>query len=113
MASSNRKAAPEPKFTELSREDTVRLEQQRAVVLAAAKERYGTVGLTRTKRDLPVLQNLIDEKVFTKSQTYELQSLGIALGDVLVSELPSRWVMVHGRVRHRPNVAVQGHDHSN
>ena len=85
---------PDPKFTELSREDCARLEQQRAVVLAAAKQRYGTLALTRTKSDLPVLQNLIDDKVFNKSQAYELQSLGVAFGDVLASELPLRWVMV-------------------
>jgi uncharacterized protein DUF3806 len=91
---SNREAAPEPKFTELSREDSARLEQQRAVVAAAAKQRYGTTALTRTKSDLPVLQKLIDDNAFNKSQTYELQSLGVALGDVLASELPLRWVMV-------------------
>jgi hypothetical protein len=34
--------APEPKFTELSRDDSARLEQQRAVVAATAKQRYGT-----------------------------------------------------------------------
>jgi hypothetical protein len=32
--------------------------------------------------------------VFNKSQTYELQSLGVAFGDVLTSELPLRWVMI-------------------
>jgi hypothetical protein len=91
---SNRKAAPGPKFTELSREDSAQLEQQRAVVAAAAKQRYGTKALTRTKSDLPVLQRVIDDKVFKKSQTYELQCLGVAFGDVLASELPLRWVMV-------------------
>jgi hypothetical protein len=91
---SNRKAAPGPKFTELSHEDSTRLEQQRAVVAAAAKQLYGTMALTRTKRDLPALQNLIDERVFRKSQAYELQCLGVAFGDVLASELPLRWVMV-------------------
>jgi hypothetical protein len=43
---------------------------------------------------LPVLQKVIDDRVFKKSQTYELQCLGIAFGDVLASELPLRWVMV-------------------
>jgi hypothetical protein len=90
---SNPKASAQPKFTELSDEDSTRLEQQRAVVLAAAKQRYGTA-LTRTKRDLPILQNLINDRVFKKSQTYELQSLGVAFGDVLASEFPLRWVMV-------------------
>ena len=91
---SNRKAAPAPKFTECSRQDSARPEQQRMVVAAAAKQRYGTAALTRTKSDLPVLQNLIDERVFNKAQTYELQSLGVAFGDVLASELPLRWVTV-------------------
>ena len=91
---SNRKTAPGPKFTGLSREDSTRLEQQRAVVAATVKQRYGTKGLTKTKSDLPVLQNLIDQRVFSKSQMYELQSLGVAFGDVLASELPLRWVMV-------------------
>lgn len=91
---SNHKVAPEPKFTELSREDSTRLEQQRTVVLTAARRRHGTLVLTRTKSDLPVLQNLIDDRVFNKSQTYELQCLGIVFGDVLASEFPLRWAMV-------------------
>jgi len=91
---SNHKAPPEPKFIELSKEDNKRLEQQRAVIAAAAKRRYGAMGLTRTTRDLPILQKLIDDRVFHKSRTYELQSLGVAFGDVLASELPLRWVMV-------------------
>lgn len=37
---------------------------------------------------------MIDDKVFRKTQTYELQSLGVAFGDVLATELPLRWVMV-------------------
>jgi len=90
---SNAKRIPDPRFVELSPDDKARLEQQRAVVAAAAK-RYGTVTLARTKADLPVLQRLIDDRVFSKSQTYELQSLGVAFGDVLSSELPLRWVMV-------------------
>lgn len=83
-----------PKFSELSHEDRTRLDQQRAIVAAAAKQRYGTSNLTKTAADLSVLQRLIDDKVFRKTQTYELQSLGIAFGDVLATELPLRWVMV-------------------
>jgi len=83
-----------PKFSELSHEDRTRLEQQRAVVAAAVKQRCLTSNLTKTAADLSVLQRLIDDKVFRKTQTYELQSLGIAFGDVLATELPLRWVMV-------------------
>lgn len=83
-----------PKFSELSHDDSVRLDQQRAIVAAVAKQRYGTSALKKTQADLPILQRLIDDNVFSKSQTYELQSLGIAFGDVLASELPLRWVIV-------------------
>jgi hypothetical protein len=87
-------AAREPKFSELTREDSERLDRQRAVVAVAAKQRYGTVALTRTKKDLPILQRLLDDKAFKKSQTYELQSLGVTFGDVLASEFALRWVMI-------------------
>jgi hypothetical protein len=83
-----------PKFSELSRDDLASLDKQRALVAAAAKQRYGVSGLLRTKADLPVLQRLIDDHAFAKTQTYELQSLGVVLGDVMASELPLRWMMV-------------------
>jgi hypothetical protein len=83
-----------PRFSDLSRDDLASLDKQRALVAAAAKQRYGVSGLLRTKDDLPVLQRPIDDQAFTKTQTYELQSLGVALGDVMASELPLRWMMV-------------------
>ena len=83
-----------PKFNELSDSDRVRLDQQRAIVAATAKQKYGTGGLTKTVADLPVLQRLIDDNAFNKTQTSELQSLGVAFGDVLASELPLSWAMV-------------------
>jgi hypothetical protein len=84
---SSRKAVPDPKFSELSREDGARLEQQRAVVAAAVMQRYGTTALTRTKSDLPVLQNLIDGRVFKKSHV-RITEPRCRLGDVLAGELP-------------------------
>ena len=83
-----------PKFNELSGSDRGRLDRQRAIVAATATQKYGTGGLTKTVADLPVLQRLIDDNVFNKTQTYELQSLGVAFGDVMASELPLRWTMV-------------------
>ena len=58
--------------------------------------------------DLSILQRLIDDKVFGKSQTYELQSLGIAFGDVLASELPLRWVMVTDEYGTDPTLRFKG-----
>lgn len=83
-----------PKFSELSAADSGRLDQQRALVAAEAKKRYGTSQLTRSMPDLKVLQRLIDDHAFSKTQSYELQSLGVAFGDVLASELNLRWVMI-------------------
>lgn len=87
--------SPRPsKFTELAKSDVALLEQQRAVVATAARQRHGTPALTKTKADVAVLQRLLDDKAFAKVQTYELQCLGVVLGDVLASEFPLRWVMV-------------------
>jgi hypothetical protein len=83
-----------PTFTALSADDSARLEQQRAVVVGAAQQRYGAPTLTKTTADLDVLQRLVDDRVFARTQTYELQSLGIAFGDVLASELPLHWMMI-------------------
>ena len=83
-----------PKFSELSQQDRARLDQQRAIIGATVKQRYDVPGLSRGIADLGPLQRLIDDKVFAKTQTYELQSLGVAFGDVLASRLPLRWVMV-------------------
>jgi Domain of unknown function (DUF3806) len=83
-----------PEFRGLSAEDTMRMDKQREVVLAAAKKRFGNVLLTRQKSDLAILQRLIDDQVFDRTQKYELQSLGVAFGDVLASEFPLNWVMV-------------------
>jgi len=93
-AQSRHNNTPYPQFSDMSKEDAVRLDQQRVVVANAAKQRYGTASLTRTKADLPVLQKLIDDKAFSKAQTYELQCLGVAFGDVLANELPLQWVMI-------------------
>jgi hypothetical protein len=85
--------AREPRFTELSAKDREQLDRQRATVAGAVRAHYGS-SLTKTTKDLATLQRLIDDSVFKKSQTYELQSLGVAFGDVLASALPLRWVMI-------------------
>ena len=94
----------QPRFTELSPRNMVRLDRQRALISATVREQYGP-SLTQTTKDLPVLQRLIDDSVFTKSQTYELQCLGIAFGDVLASALP----LGHGyrRIRYGSHTSIQ------
>jgi len=83
-----------PVFKELSAEDSALLDQQRAVVASAARKRYGIAELSHKEDDLPTLQRLINDHVFEKTQTYELQCLGVAFGDVLSSRYPLKWAMV-------------------
>jgi hypothetical protein len=61
---SKREAAQSPvsKFTELSNEDRTRLDQLRAIVASAAKQRYSVSVFTKSVKDLPILQRLIDDK---------------------------------------------------
>ena len=44
--------------------------------------------------DLRVLQELLDQQILKPDQTYELQALGVALGDVLAEHYGLEWVVV-------------------
>jgi hypothetical protein len=95
LSACDRKTKNQFVFAELSPQDSQRLDQQRAVIKGAAQARYGpTAILTGTKADVPLLQRMIDNRVFAKDQTYQLQSLGVAFGDVLASETGMHWVIV-------------------
>jgi hypothetical protein len=102
-----REPASQPRFSQLSHEDNARLDQQRDVIASEVKQRYGVASLTRTEKDLPVLQRLLDDKVFDKSQTYRLQCLGVAFGDVLASELPLRWVIISDEFGSDPTLRLR------
>ena len=43
---------------------------------------------------LGLLRTLLQQEVFKPDQTYELQCMGIVLGDVFVQELGMRWIIV-------------------
>lgn len=73
--------------------DLDRISKQRGVVDAAARARYGAP-LPGGRDDLAVLQRLVDDHAFRLDQTFELQSLGIVLGDVLAIHPDLSWVTV-------------------
>lgn len=81
-------------FSRLPPEQEQQLDRQRTLVLSAARSHYGTTGFTQTKADLPVLQRLVDDGVFGRTQTFELHSLGVVFGDVLANELGLHWELV-------------------
>jgi Domain of unknown function (DUF3806) len=91
---------PEQKITALTDADQQQLRDQRAVVEKYlgnedSKQKYKTaVG------KLGTIRAILQAGVFKPEQTYELQCLGVILGDAFVQEMGMEWIMVedeHGR----------------
>lgn len=81
--------------------DEAALERQREFVEHLAHRHVGT-GLRRTREDLRVLQALVDRGAVKSDQRWELQALGVALGDLFVADFGLSWVVVndeYGRSR--------------
>jgi hypothetical protein len=70
------------------------LSQQRSAVDALARRHVGSPLTGGTTDDLRVLQKLLDQRVLQPDQTYELQALGVVLGDVMVAQLDFSWAVV-------------------
>ena len=95
------------KFSELTSADVTRLDRQRALVVSSIKQHDHASSLSRTRADLPILQRLLDDHVFAKTQAYELQSLGVTFGDVLASELGLRWEIVTDEYGRDPTLRLE------
>ncbi|HYV65024.1 MAG TPA: DUF3806 domain-containing protein [Myxococcales bacterium] len=94
------------KVTALTRSDEERLAKQRAVVEKylgneQSKEKYKTAA-----GKLGLLRALIEQRVFKPTQTYELQCMGVVLGDAFVQQLEMEWVMVEDSSGRDPAVRV-------
>lgn len=79
------------KITTLNQADKDRLRDQRAVVEqyladSKSKENYKTAA-----GKLGTIRAILQGGVFKPSQTYELQCLGIVLGDAFVQEMKMEW----------------------
>jgi len=75
--------------------DYASLRGQLAVVNRILEEHYKSgPQLSQGLSDLELLQAILDDGVLQSTQTYELQCLGVALGEVFVRYLNMTWVMV-------------------
>ncbi|MBV8048048.1 MAG: DUF3806 domain-containing protein [Paludibacterium sp.] len=95
MASAN---AQDQKIFPLTPDDLALQVRQRAVVekfLSSEdlRERYPSPA-----GKLGALRALLKGKVFSATQTYELQAMGIVLGDVFVQDMGFKWVIVQDSV---------------
>jgi hypothetical protein len=71
-----------------------RLASQVVVVHELAKEHLGRA-LEEDDTDVEALQELLDRSVLERDQTYELQCLGVVLGERLVKTVPGlAWCVV-------------------
>jgi len=95
------------KITPLTEADQKRLQNQRAVVEALLadedSEKY-----RRPAGKLGLIRAILQGDTFKANETYELQCLGIVLGDALVQELAMEWVMVEDLNGRDPAVRLPG-----
>lgn len=99
---------PQQKITPLTEDDHIRLRDQHAVVERylgneASKEKYKTAA-----GKLGTIRAILQAGVFKPDQTYELQCLGIVLGDAFVQELGMEWIMVEDEFGRDPAVRLPG-----
>ena len=97
----------EQEVTKLLPEDESRLMAQRRVV-----ERYlapeSMANYATTSGKLGLIRAILQHAVFAPSQTYELQCLGIVLGDAFVQEMEMEWIMVKDSYGRDPAIRVPG-----
>src|SRR5215475_3425931 len=99
---------PPQQITAPTPEDQKRLRDQRAVV-----EKYLADETSRQKYQtapgkLGLIRAVLRANVFKPTQTYELQCLGIVLGDAFVQELKMEWVVVEDGSGRDPAVRLPG-----
>jgi len=74
--------------------DLAQIAKQEATALQLLRSRYPDAKFDHGETDLKWLQRLVDDKALRREQTYELQCLGIVLGQVFAAQTPLRWVVV-------------------
>ncbi len=97
---------PEQKITALTDADQKRLSEQRATVEKYlgnedSKQKYKTAA-----GKLGTIRAILQGGVFKRERTYELQCLGIVLGDAFVQELGMEWIMVEDEFGRDPAVRM-------
>ena len=96
----------EQKVTALNEADQKHLNEQRAVVERYlgnedSKQKYKTAA-----GKLGTIRAIFQGDVFRPDQTYELQCLGIVLGDALMQEIGLEWIMVEDEYGRDPAVRM-------
>ncbi len=96
------------KITKPTDSDLNRLKDQRAVVEKFLADENSRQKYRTAAGKLGTIRAILDAKAFKPSQTYELQCLGIVLGDAFVQEMKMEWVMVEDQDGRDPAVQLPG-----
>lgn len=96
------------KITPLVDADQKRLEDQRAVVEKFLLDEGSRQTYQEVSGKLGTIQSILDSKTFRPNQTYELQCLGIVLGDAFVQKSKMEWAMVEDESGRDPAVRLPG-----
>jgi hypothetical protein len=100
---------PGQKIEPLNEDDLARMAKQRAVIEkylgndADNQEKYRS-----TAGKLGLLRALLQQSIFKPTQTYQLQCMGIILGDALVQHCGVEWQAVEDEHGRDPCVQVPG-----
>lgn len=82
------------RFRPLGVEEDRLLRRQRDLVDDLARRNVGSELTGQSLDDLRIIQTLLDRHVLASDETFALQSLGVALGDVMAAQLGLHWVVV-------------------
>ena len=99
-------AADAQKVTGLTPKDEELLTKQRAVLEKYLGDGQSKQNYKTAAGKLGLLRGLIEQRIFKPTQTYELQSMGVVLGDAFVQDLKMEWVIVEDSQGRDPAVRV-------
>jgi hypothetical protein len=94
----------EQKYLSLTETDIQRIEAQRAVVEKYIGDHDSRQKYKTAAGKLGILRALVKGKVFRPEQTYELQSMGVVLGDVFVQDMGFHWIIVEDEYGRDPAI---------
>jgi hypothetical protein len=82
------KSAKDPEFSRLTNEQRDSLDKQRRFVTTLLQRHFPKSTLQGGAQDLTSLQSVLDSGLVRSNQTWELQALGVVLGDAIASSIP-------------------------
>lgn len=88
--------------------DRERLRTQRSVIEALIRDEDSRLKYQTPAGKVGLIRAILQKDIFTPTQTYELQCLGIVLGDAFAQELKMEWITVEDEYGRDPALRLPG-----